>query len=93
MRICRFEDQGRVAVGFYDEGGIVPLAAAADAFAENSGEKLALPDGDDLLPLLPPDGSACDAVSKLAAWVSDQGDGLPNQERDRWILFNRENNS
>ena len=82
MRICRFEDQGRVAVGFYDEGGIVPLAAAADAFAKNSGERLALPDGDDLLPLLPPDGSARDAVSKLAAWVNDQGDGLPKRSPD-----------
>lgn len=77
MRLCRFRHQGKAAAGFYDEKTIVPIAAAAKRFEESVHEKLALPDGDELLPLLPPDGTAAADCRKLAAWVAANSNLLP----------------
>jgi len=55
MRVCRFEHRGQPQAGFYDERQVLSLAAVAKLTG------VALPDGDDLLPLLP-GGSAREAV-------------------------------
>jgi len=69
MRLCRFTHQNKTQAGLYDETSIVPLAAAAKAYADATKESVALPDGDDLLALLP-HGSHAAAAKKIAAWAS-----------------------
>lgn len=81
MRLCRFRHAGRVSAGFYSEACIVPIAVAAAKYAEAVGDKLAMPDGDDLLAFLPPDGAACREAAKLAKWVADNGPLLPDGVR------------
>jgi len=78
MRLCRFRHAGRVSAGFYSEAYIVPVAAAAANYAEAGKEKLNIPDGDDLLAFLPPDGAACPGAAKLAKWVADTAPMLPD---------------
>ena len=78
MRICRFQHTHGAAAGFYDEQRIVPLAAAAVVYAEATGERLDLPEDDDLLALLPPSGPALAAAKRLSDWVERQGDQLPS---------------
>ena len=70
MRLCRFLHNKQVQIGLYDEKTIHPLAAAAKAYADATHDKPALPAGDDLLPLLPPDGDAFAAARKIAEWTS-----------------------
>jgi 2-keto-4-pentenoate hydratase/2-oxohepta-3-ene-1,7-dioic acid hydratase in catechol pathway len=83
MRLCRFQYEGQTAAGFYDEQGIVPIAAAADEYRKQSGQSLDIPAGDDLLALLPPDGTVHREVARLAAWTESHretvftGSGLP----------------
>jgi 2-keto-4-pentenoate hydratase/2-oxohepta-3-ene-1,7-dioic acid hydratase in catechol pathway len=77
MRVCRYRYDGQVAAGFYDEKYVVPLAAAAAAFGEATGERLELPGGDCLLEVLPPDGKSFAAAKRVAEWVERAGDGLP----------------
>jgi 2,4-didehydro-3-deoxy-L-rhamnonate hydrolase len=81
MRICRFRHQGRTQAGVYHEKFVVPLAAGAKAYADATHEKLDLPEGDDLLAFLPPDGGAFGAVKKLADWVERSGEGAPAAAR------------
>ena len=76
MRICRFRHAGSLQAGFYSEQRIVPLAAAAEAYRQSTGEPIELPAGDNLLDLLPPDGSARAAAANLARWVDQAGDAL-----------------
>lgn len=78
MRLCRFRHAGRVSAGFYSEAYIVPVAAAAAKYADAVREQLTIPDGDDLLALLPADGAACRDAAKLAKWLDDQGPLLPD---------------
>src|SRR5262245_28709126 len=70
MRLCRYSHNKQIHVGFYDDKAIVPLAAAAKAYGDATHDKAMLPAGDDLLPLLPPDGAAFAAAKKIAEWVS-----------------------
>ena len=70
MRLCRFEHQKQVALGFYDEARIVPLAGALKIYAEATHEKLDLPASTDLLDFLPPAGKGFPAASKLAGWLA-----------------------
>ncbi|MGI8981067.1 MAG: fumarylacetoacetate hydrolase family protein [Pirellulaceae bacterium] len=72
MRLCRYRHQNAVHVGFYSEEGVVPLAAAAAAYADATHEKLSLPDGDNLLEFLPPDGKGFAAAQKVAHWLAGQ---------------------
>lgn len=81
MRLCRFDDGGRPAVGFYDEREIVPLAQAAAAYTTATGAALELPAGDNLLNFLPPGGSALAAVRKLAGWIGENAAKLPAAAR------------
>ena len=77
MRLCRFERNSEVAVGFYDEARVIPLHAVARAYETKTGEKIPLPDSDNLLDFLPPDGPAAPSAKRLAEWCITAGDSLP----------------
>lgn len=81
MRLCRFLENDKPQVGIYSEQAVVPLAAAAKAYADATHEKLALVASDDLLDFLPPDGKGHAAAKKIAAWVDRAGTGLPQSAR------------
>jgi 2-keto-4-pentenoate hydratase/2-oxohepta-3-ene-1,7-dioic acid hydratase in catechol pathway len=72
MRICRFDTPRGPAAGFYAEDYVVPVSAAFELFTQATGQKLNLPQSDDLLDLLPPDGRAYQDARRLAEWV-DRG--------------------
>jgi len=78
MRLCRFRHAGQVSAGFYNEAYIVPVTAAVAAYAIATHKKLNIPEADDLLALLPPDGAACQDAVKLAAWVAEMAQMLPD---------------
>lgn len=78
MRLCRFRKNGLPQSGFYDETRIVPCAAAAAACARGTGRTLALPEGDDLLALLGPDGGGYPAAREVAAWLAAHPDLVPS---------------
>lgn len=70
LRICRFSlDDGLALAGFYLDDIIVPIDQAAEAHAEAEDVDLILPATEDLLDLLPPDGSVSDSVRDLARWL------------------------
>jgi 2-keto-4-pentenoate hydratase/2-oxohepta-3-ene-1,7-dioic acid hydratase in catechol pathway len=80
MRLCRFGTEDRPAVGFHDEHGIVPLRAAASAFAADTGRSLDLPDSSDLLDFLPPDGPGHAAARQLSSWLEQSRDRLSSTD-------------
>tara|TARA_B100001123_G_scaffold381037_1_gene451188 strand:- start:428 stop:1357 length:930 start_codon:yes stop_codon:yes gene_type:complete len=63
MKLCRFEQQGEAAVGFFLDDQVIPLSTAADAAGET------LEATDDLLSFLP-HGSQHDAAQKMDAWLA-----------------------
>lgn len=71
MRLCRYHHNNTNHIGLYDDKAIVPLAAAAKAYAAATHDNVKLPEGDDLLALLPPDGSAFAAAKKIADWAAN----------------------
>lgn len=79
MRLCRLRLDGKVQVGFYDEERIVPLSVAVAAFQRVAGRSLRLPEGDDLLAFLPPEGAANSLVRDLANWLSADPSHVPAQ--------------
>lgn len=63
MRLCRFQHQGRIQVGFYEDRTVLPLSAAARIAG------VSLEAGEDLLPLLPGGalrGAVLDLQTRLA---------------------------
>lgn len=74
MRLCRFGSENEPEVGFHDERRIVPLAAAAEAFAKATGHALDFPATTELLAFLPPDGPGFAPARELAAWAESQSD-------------------
>ncbi|MCH8043507.1 MAG: fumarylacetoacetate hydrolase family protein [Planctomycetes bacterium] len=81
MRICRIDHNGSPAAAFYCDTHVVPIIAAAEAYAAKTGQRIDLPAGDDLLAFLPPDGSAHQAAATLSQWVDEQADDLPGELR------------
>lgn len=81
MRLCRFTHQNATHVGIYDEKEIVPITAAAQAYASATGERLTLPDSQCLLAFLPPEGEGFAAASKLAKWIDANRGSLPAAAR------------
>lgn len=79
MRLCRFERQGRAQIGLYHENHIVPLAEGAKAYSDATHQSLPLPESENLLDFLPPDGKGLAAVQKLAAWAAGAGAALPQR--------------
>jgi 2-keto-4-pentenoate hydratase/2-oxohepta-3-ene-1,7-dioic acid hydratase in catechol pathway len=58
-----------VLTGFYAEDVVIPLDQAAEAYSRDNGVELLLPATEDLLDLLPPDGSSYEAACELNAWI------------------------
>lgn len=77
MRLCRFRLEGTNRLGLYDERVIVPLEEGAKAYRTATGRELSLPQSDDLLDFLPPDGSGFPAVRTLSEWVADFAGEMP----------------
>lgn len=76
MRLCRVLVNGASHVGFYGDERIVPLAAAAAAFTQRTGKQIELPQGDNLLDFLPPEGPGHAAASQLSEWLLVNGDAV-----------------
>ncbi len=57
MRVCRFGFDEMVLTGFYADNHVIPIDQAAEAYSRDTGVELLLPSTEDLLDLLPPDGS------------------------------------
>ena len=72
MRITRYEYQGRAGVGLYSESHLLPLSSAAAAFVQATGEAVALPDSENLLDFLPPQGAGFAAAARVAAWAEKE---------------------
>ncbi|MGE3821260.1 MAG: fumarylacetoacetate hydrolase family protein [Isosphaeraceae bacterium] len=70
MRLCRFNVEETILIGFFADDRVVPIDQAADAFDEANGENLDLPATDDLLDLLPPDGPGFHETRRLADWLA-----------------------
>jgi 2-keto-4-pentenoate hydratase/2-oxohepta-3-ene-1,7-dioic acid hydratase in catechol pathway len=70
-----------VQAGFYDEQYVVPVTAAAECYATAERKKLNLPAGHDLLDLLPPDGAGYGDAVRLARWLQDAADRVPDSIR------------
>ena len=65
MRLCRYEHDGTLAIGFYSEEMVIPLAAAAVAVG------VELPECDSLLTCLP-GGTSRDAVQAIEDQLDDE---------------------
>ena len=81
MRLCRFSHNNKVHAGLYDDKFVIPLAAAAEAYANATHEKVEFPEGDDLLALLPPTGKQFAAAKKVADWAARNDGGVPAAAR------------
>lgn len=80
MRLCRFEQGGQPAVGFFLDDQIIPLSAAADAAGET------LEATDDLLAFLP-HGSQYEAAQRVAEWLAKNESALVGiSDKDTSIL-------
>src|SRR5690349_3169710 len=90
MRLCRFGPESAPAVGFYDEGGVVPFRDAADAFAR-AGSRIDLSDSTDLLDFLPLDGRRHAAAKRLALWLADNPDAVPPRQAELLVPIPRPN--
>ena len=73
MRLCRFEADGAVRAAFYDDAHVGALTQLARHFG------LVVPESNDLLDYLPPDGKAVSAVAELR----DRYRKLPAAEQGR----------
>ena len=71
MRLCRFRCDDLVLTGFFADNVVIPLDQAAEAYSRDTGVELLLPSTEDLLELLPPDGSSFAMARDLNAWVAD----------------------
>ena len=69
MRVCRFGFDEMVLTGFYADDHVIPIDQAAEAYSRDTGVELLLPSTEDLLDLLPPDGSSYEAACELYAWI------------------------
>jgi len=74
MRICRFQRSDHPEMGFYHDGGIVPVSDALDVHNQNHDRNISLPK-DDVLALLPHGAFAAEA-GVLAEWIHGAGDAL-----------------
>ncbi len=70
VRVCRFTLDDEVLLGFYLDRSVIPVDAACEAYSEATGDELGLASGDDLLELLPPDGTFQEEIRTLARWIA-----------------------
>ena len=69
MRICRFGYDEMVLTGLFADDHVIPVDQAAEAFSRDTGVELLLPSTEDVLDLLPPDGSSYEAACELFSWI------------------------
>src|SRR5688572_9546768 len=81
MRLCRYLANNQVHVGLFEDKFVIPLAAAAEAYANATHEKASLPSDGNLLELLPPDGKSFAAAKKIADWAARNDGGVPAAAR------------
>ena len=72
MRLTRYEYQGQTDIGIYTDTHVIPLLAAASVFTQTTGESVALPESENLLDYLPPQGPGCAAAARVAAWAEQE---------------------
>lgn len=68
MRLCRFQHQEKVTVGFYHDDSVIPLTVACDAFTTATREQISLSNTNNLLEFLPPDGQSAVTAQRLSKW-------------------------
>jgi 2,4-didehydro-3-deoxy-L-rhamnonate hydrolase len=78
VRLCRYcsppSNADTIELGFYADDVIYPIATAARAYEQATGQKLALPPlGDQLLELLGPDGPGHAAAETVWRWLIGEG--------------------
>ena len=94
MRVCRFGFDEMVLTGFFADDHVIPVDQAAEAYSRDTGVELLLPSTEDLLDLLPPDGSSYEAACELfcvgrearfprSRGADDSGLGRPAAGADR----------
>src|SRR5262245_3251366 len=76
MRLCRIQHEGAPQAAFYHEDRVIPLKAALAAFNRQSGPKVDLPAGDDLLDFLP-HGAGFAAARRIADFLSSDPAAVP----------------
>lgn len=69
MRLCRYTDGRETRSAFFFDTALVPLEAAARSHHQQTQRDLALPSGEDLLPLLP-GGAHHLEVRELGDWLA-----------------------
>ena len=77
MRLCRFEHNQQVGLGFYEDTQVVSLVSATEAYNHATGKNLASPVSDNLLDYLPPDGPAAQSTAQVYEWVNGLDHDLP----------------
>jgi 2-keto-4-pentenoate hydratase/2-oxohepta-3-ene-1,7-dioic acid hydratase in catechol pathway len=82
MRVCRFGFDEMVLTGLYADDHVIPIDQAAEAYSRDTGIELLLPATEDLLDLLPPEGSSYEAACELCAWI----DQLEATDRDELTI-------
>ena len=78
MRLCRFTQGSSPRASLFFDSTLVPLDAAARLHHKHTHKELALPDGDDLLALLP-GGSHFATACEMSGWLAanrDKADGV-----------------
>ena len=71
VRVCRFLLGEDVLLGFYRGDSVIPIDAACEALSELTGQDLGLASGDDLLDLLPPNGTFHGELKRLSELLND----------------------
>src|SRR5215472_14777161 len=79
MRVCRFGFDEMVLTGFFEDDHVIPIDQAAEAYSRDTGVELLLRSTEDLLDLLPPEGSSYEAACELNAWI-EQLDLIAREE-------------
>jgi len=69
MRVCRFMLDDLVLLGFHSDEWVIPIDQAAEAYARDVDDTLALPMAESPLDLLPPDGASYETARTLDLWI------------------------
>src|SRR4029078_13055135 len=70
MRRCRFIFDDIVLTGYYGDNVVIPIDQAAEAYSRDTGVELVVPTTEELLDLLPPDGTYFEQARELDAWLA-----------------------
>ncbi len=71
MRVCRFQYEDMILMGFHAGEHVIPIDHAAEAYSRDTGDELLLPAAESLLDLLPPDGCSYEAARELDLWLEN----------------------